>query len=204
VTGVTAVCKSPVPRLRYRRRTRKPAHRVKSLVDAVLDQGSYVRSRRVRLLSVISPTLNEIDNVEPSVRQLTEALVGLPHEILIVDDDSKDQTWRRDEELAGRVSQLRLLRRLERHGLGFAIMDGFAQAAGDAVACIDSDLQHDPAILPQMVAELERGAGLVVVTAILVHSFVDFNLQIPANAALFYLLAAIAAAFLTARKRRPS
>ncbi len=132
------------------------------LLDAVPDQDTHLRTRRVSLLSVVSPTLNEIENVEPLVRHLTGVLAGLPHEILIVDDDSRDQTWRRVEELAGSVRQLRLLRRFENHGLGFAVMDGFAAASGDAVACIDSDLQHDPAILPQMVAELERGAALVV------------------------------------------
>ena len=148
--------------LPYRHQVRNRAHCVEPLPDAVFDQDSHLRSRRVRWLSVVSPTLNEIENVEPLVRRLTEVLAALPHEILIVDDDSQDQTWRRVEELAGSVPQLRLLRRFEKHGLGFAVMDGFAAASGDAVACIDSDLQHDPAILPQMVAELERGAAAVV------------------------------------------
>lgn len=113
-------------------------------------------------MSVVSPTLNEVENVEPLVRGLTGALSGLRYEILIVDDDSHDQTWQRVGELSSGVPQLRLLRRFENHGLGFAVMDGFAAANGDAVACIDSDLQHDPTILPRMVAELERGAALVV------------------------------------------
>lgn len=145
-----------------RHRIRNRAHFVEPLVDAALDQDSHVSPRRVRLLSVVSPTLNEIENVGPLVRRLSDVLAALPHEILIVDDDSEDQTWRRVAELAGSVRQLRLLRRFEKHGLGLAVMDGLAASAGDAVACIDSDLQHDPAILPQMVAELEGGAGLVV------------------------------------------
>jgi len=148
--------------LPYRHQIRHRAHCVEPLLEAVLDQDSPARSRRVRLLSVVSPTLNEIDNVDPLVHRLSHALAGLPHEILIVDDDSPDQTWRRVQELAASVRQVRLLRRFGNHGLGFAVMDGFTEACGDAVACIDSDLQHDPAILPQMVAELERGAALVV------------------------------------------
>jgi len=135
---------------------------VKPLLDVAREQVSTIRAGRVRLLSVVSPTLNEVENIEPLVRQLSDVLTGLPHEILIVDDDSPDQTWRRVEELAASVGQLRLLRRFQSRGLGSAVMDGFAAASGDAVACIDSDLQHDPAILPQMVAELERGATLVV------------------------------------------
>jgi dolichol-phosphate mannosyltransferase len=44
------------------------------------------------------------------------------------------------------------------------VVDGFSSATGDALACIDADLQHHPAILPQMLKELENGADLVVAT----------------------------------------
>ena len=45
-------------------------------------------------------------------------------------------------------------------------------------------------------------AALLGITGILIHSFVDFNLQIPANAAVFYVLAAIAAASFQITSRR--
>jgi dolichol-phosphate mannosyltransferase len=44
------------------------------------------------------------------------------------------------------------------------VVDGFAAATGEAVACIDADLQHDPAILPQMLKALTDGSDLVVAT----------------------------------------
>ena len=44
-------------------------------------------------LTVISPTLNEAENVPRLVKQLEQALGDIDYEILIVDDDSPDQTW---------------------------------------------------------------------------------------------------------------
>jgi dolichol-phosphate mannosyltransferase len=113
-------------------------------------------------LTVVAPTLNEADNVERLLRTISETLRGIGHEIVIVDDDSPDQTWRVAEELRKNYSTLHVVRRQAQPSLAGSVMDGFAIAAGDAVACIDADLQHDPSILPRMLAELHAGAELVV------------------------------------------
>ena len=112
-------------------------------------------------LSVVSPTYNEVDNVERLVRELSRVLQGIPYEILIVDDNSPDLTWQRAEELARVDPRVRVLRRMQNPGLGKSVIDGFSAAQGDAVACIDSDLQHDPSVLPEMLRQLEQGADLV-------------------------------------------
>jgi dolichol-phosphate mannosyltransferase len=112
-------------------------------------------------LSVISPTYNEVDNVERLVGELSRALQGVRYEILIVDDNSPDRTWKRAEELARVDPRVRVLRRMQDPGLGKSVIDGFSAALGDAVACIDSDLQHDPQALPEMLRQLEQGADLV-------------------------------------------
>ena len=52
-------------------------------------------------LTVVTPTFNEADNVERFLRAVTEVLRGIRHEIVIVDDDSPDQTWRIAQELSG-------------------------------------------------------------------------------------------------------
>jgi dolichol-phosphate mannosyltransferase len=44
------------------------------------------------------------------------------------------------------------------------VVDGFSAATGDALACIDADLQHDPDVLPQMLSELMNGSNLVIAT----------------------------------------
>jgi dolichol-phosphate mannosyltransferase len=113
-------------------------------------------------LTVVAPTYNESENVERLVRALQATLDGIDYEILISDDDSPDLTWARVEEIARRDPRVRVLRRTRNRGLGNAVTDGFVAATGDVVACIDADLQHDPAILPDMLASLQNGSDLVV------------------------------------------
>lgn len=113
-------------------------------------------------VTVISPTYNEADNVAPLVQAVGSALEGLDYEIVIVDDDSPDRTWERAEQLERAGQRVRSLRRMGRRGLGFAVIDGFRAAQGELVACIDSDLQHDPAILPEMARALNDGADLAI------------------------------------------
>jgi dolichol-phosphate mannosyltransferase len=113
-------------------------------------------------LSIVSPTYNEADNVEPFVREVEAALSGFDYEIVIVDDDSPDQTWKRAEELKRRFPQICSLRRTQTHGLSSAVIEGFTVARGEVLGCIDADLQHDPAIFPRMLQELDQGADLVI------------------------------------------
>jgi dolichol-phosphate mannosyltransferase len=112
-------------------------------------------------LSVISPTLNEAENVSRLVEQLQGALVDIDYEILIVDDDSPDLTWSIAEKISLTNPRVRTLRRMHDPGLSVAVIDGFSAAGGDVVACIDADLQHDPSILPRMLDELQ-GMDVVV------------------------------------------
>jgi len=113
-------------------------------------------------LSVISPTLNEAGNVHRLVEELERALVGIDYEILIVDDNSPDLTWSVAQQISLTHPRVRTLRRMENPGLSEAVIAGFASADGDVVACIDADLQHDPAILARMLHELQQGADVVV------------------------------------------
>ena len=113
-------------------------------------------------LSVISPTLNEAENVPRLVQQLEQALGGIDFEILIVDDDSADLTWSIAEKISSTNPRVRAIRRMRNPGLSVAVIDGFSAATGDVVACIDADLQHDASILPKMLGELLKGADVVV------------------------------------------
>jgi len=113
-------------------------------------------------LSVIAPTYNERENLEALVAEVGRALEGIEYEILVCDDDSPDRTWAYAEEISRVNPRVRVLRRIQLRGLARAVVDGFTAAKGDAVACIDADLQHDPAILPQMLESLRQGAQLVI------------------------------------------
>jgi dolichol-phosphate mannosyltransferase len=114
-------------------------------------------------LTVVSPTLNESENVPRLVQELEQVLTGFDYEIIIVDDDSPDRTWEVAQELARQDSRIRVIRRQTSRSLGWSVIDAFSAAQGDLLACIDSDLQHDPAILPQMLEQLLCGACDLVV-----------------------------------------
>jgi len=115
-------------------------------------------------LSVISPTYNEAENIGLLISELEKILESTDYEILISDDNSPDFTWARVEEIGRRNPRVRVLRRTSNRGLGPSVVDGFAAATGEAVACIDADLQHDPAILPEMLRVLMNGSDLAVAT----------------------------------------
>lgn len=115
-------------------------------------------------LTVVSPTYNESDSIALLIVELEKVLEGLDYEILVSDDDSPDLTWARVEEIGHRNPRVRALRRTANRGLGPSVVDGFSTATGEALACIDADLQHDPAVLPQMLRELANGSNLVVAT----------------------------------------
>ena len=115
-------------------------------------------------LSVISPTYNESENVGLLIAELEKVLADTDYEILISDDNSPDFTWARVEEIGRSNPRVRVLRRTSNRGLGPSVVDGFTAATGEAVACIDADLQHDPAILPRMLSQLMNGSNLVVAT----------------------------------------
>jgi dolichol-phosphate mannosyltransferase len=113
-------------------------------------------------LSVISPTLNEAENVPRLVEEVGFALGDVDYEIIIADDNSRDLTWSVAEEIASTNPRVRILRRMHNPGLGHAVMDGFSAAEGDVIACIDADLQHDPSILSKMLEEFDKGADVVI------------------------------------------
>lgn len=93
-------------------------------------------------LSVIIPTLNEADNLALLVPRLHAALSPRRYELIIVDDNSQDNTPAVCAELA-QSYQLRLIvRRQPKDGLSGAVMEGIAAARGEVLLVMDADLQH--------------------------------------------------------------
>jgi dolichol-phosphate mannosyltransferase len=114
-------------------------------------------------LTVVVPTYNERDNVEPLVSALSTHLAGLAWEVVFVDDDSPDGTAARVRELSQRLPMVRCVHRVGRRGLSTAVVEGVLASTAPYVAVIDGDLQHDPALLPRMLDELRDGTLDVVV-----------------------------------------
>ena len=114
-------------------------------------------------LSVVLPTFNERDNVEPMVEALLPLQENYDLELLFVDDDSNDGTSEKVRLLAHRHDSVRLIRRVGRFGLSSAIKEGILDATGDVVVVMDSDGQHEPAAVAQAVSALiESGGDLMI------------------------------------------
>lgn len=116
-------------------------------------------------VSLVIPTYNEKANIAPLVEAVRSALGDIPWEIIIVDDDSPDQTFAEVSRLAREEPRLRCLRRVGRRGLSSAVIEGALVANGSAIAVMDADFQHDERILKQMYEKLtSTGADIVVAT----------------------------------------
>lgn len=112
---------------------------------------------------IVLPTFNEADNLEALVRAVC---VELPSaDLLVVDDASPDGTATIARRLASEHPGVFLLERTHKTGLGSAYVAGFSWGLARDYDCffeMDADFSHDPRYLPAFVAELERGAQVVV------------------------------------------
>ena len=103
-------------------------------------------------LSVILPAYNEKENLRVLVPRICTVLkkAGISFEIIIVDDDSPDETWKLREEFSGLPDRIILFRRIGSRGLSSAVLHGMGMAGGERLAVMDSDLQHNEQLLPDM------------------------------------------------------
>jgi dolichol-phosphate mannosyltransferase len=114
----------------------------------------------VRTLIVL-PTFNEADNIVEVLQRLRAVVPEAS--VLVVDDSSPDGTADLVEEVAEEIGDVSVMRRPAKSGLGSAYRDGFRHglAAGyDVMVEMDSDLSHDPAALPSLLAAAADGAAL--------------------------------------------
>jgi dolichol-phosphate mannosyltransferase len=112
---------------------------------------------------VVLPTYNEAENISDVLRLVRKAVPDAG--ILVVDDASPDGTAALADELARELGAISVLRRPAPAGLGSAYRDGFrwGLARGyDVLVEMDSDLSHDPAVLPVLLRRLDAGADLVI------------------------------------------
>jgi dolichol-phosphate mannosyltransferase len=116
-------------------------------------------------LAVVIPTFNEIDNADELLRRLQGVLAGIAWEAIFVDDDSPDGTAAKLQALSRRWPQVRCLRRIGRRGLSSACTEGMLATGAPLLAVMDADLQHDEALLPQMVQALRDPAVDIVVAS---------------------------------------
>lgn len=108
------------------------------------------------------PVYNERETLGELHRQVSEQLAGLPHdhEIVLVDDGSRDGSTEMIRRIADMDPRVRGLRLSRNFGHEAAIEAGLRDARGDAVVVMDADLQDAPEALPRLVAAWEEGADV--------------------------------------------
>ncbi len=109
------------------------------------------------LVSVVLPTYNERDNIVGLVERLEEVL-GKDHryEIVVVDDNSPDDTAGAVENRFGQGDAVRLIRRNGQRGLATAVRRGIEESRGEVVILMDADFSHRPEDLPAMLSLADR------------------------------------------------
>lgn len=116
-------------------------------------------------LSLVIPTYNESQSIKTLVELLTELLdevIPNNYELIVVDDDSPDCTWKLAQELTGDYPQLQVMRRQAEQGLSTAVIRGWQVARGQVLGAIDADLQHPPQVLRKLLIAIAQGADLAV------------------------------------------
>jgi dolichol-phosphate mannosyltransferase len=108
-------------------------------------------------LTVVVPTFNEGPNVPIVVERMARVLAGVAWEIIFVDDDSPDGTAAIAKALGDHDARVRCIRRVGRRGLAGACIEGMLASNARFVAVMDADLQHDEALLTEMLSRLRGG-----------------------------------------------
>jgi dolichol-phosphate mannosyltransferase len=119
-------------------------------------------SARASSVSIVIPTLNEEENIEPLISQITACAIPFL-EILFVDDHSTDNTRGKIHDLA-RTQPIRLIEQDGADlGLAGAIMSGARAAQGEILLVMDADLSHPPDRINELLAPLFADAADLVV-----------------------------------------
>lgn len=115
------------------------------------------------LLSVVLPSYNEEASIPRAADTVTAILAGagIEHEVIFVDDGSRDGTWAAIQSQTAHHPQVRGVRFSRNFGKEAAIFAGLAQAKGDCTVVMDCDLQHPPEKVVEMYRLWQKGVQVV-------------------------------------------
>lgn len=116
-----------------------------------------------KLLSVVVSVYNEEAVLEQFYQEAGAVLesIGWDYELLFVNDGSGDGSFRILTELAGRDSHVKVVSFSRNFGHEAAMIAGLDHSRGDAIICMDADLQHPPRCIPLILEKFEQGFDVV-------------------------------------------
>ncbi len=126
---------------------------------------NFVRFDHIPMISLVIPVFNEEKVLPELFRRLKEVTDAIgPHEVVFVDDGSRDATaamiTRKIQE-QGAGSSMKLLSFSRNFGHQIALSAGLDHVSGDAVAVLDADLQDPPELIQKLMVEWKAGADIV-------------------------------------------
>jgi len=104
-------------------------------------------------VSVVLATYNERENILDTIQSIFEHVKD-PAEVIVVDDDSADETWKLVENV--RDPRVVLIRRVDTRGLASAFNRGIIESRGEIVGWMDADMCMPPSMLPDMIRKLDE------------------------------------------------
>ena len=112
--------------------------------------------------SVVIPSYNEEQNLIPLLERLVPVMDGLgDYEIIFIDDGSSDKTLEILKNLHNGNHRLKFISLSRNFGHQPALKAGLDHAAGEAIICMDGDLQHPPELIPELITEWKNGHDVV-------------------------------------------
>jgi glycosyltransferase involved in cell wall biosynthesis len=115
-------------------------------------------------LSVVAPVYNEVEGIERFHAELNGVLAELPYEstVILVNDGSTDGTTEvLDRLYDAHPATLTVVHLSRNFGHQAALTAGMDLAGGDAMICMDADLQHPPSVIPALVERWRQGFDVV-------------------------------------------
>ncbi|AKL93685.1 glycosyl transferase, family 2 [Clostridium aceticum] len=112
-----------------------------------------------KLVSLVVPMYCENEVARECYKRLKKVLAenNISHEILFINDGSKDNTLSILEEIAKEDKKVKVISFARNFGHQIAVTAGIKKAAGDAVVVIDADLQDPPELIPEMLSLWQQG-----------------------------------------------
>lgn len=116
-------------------------------------------------ITLVIPTYNEAENIPVLLEQVFRIYdqAKLPGNVIIVDDNSPDETWRVARELKEKYPRLQVIRRLNERGLSSAVLEGFRSSGSRILGVMDADLSHPPEKIPELVEPITKGDADIVI-----------------------------------------